>query len=156
MGAQVGGAHRRVLKLAALWEILGKRLSSFSESEKPSINSPEDAARLLMSEMRYYKKEVFKVLLLDTKNRLIKIETISSGILDASLVHPREVFYSAIQEMASSLILVHNHPSGNISPSIQDIEITKNMLQAGKIMNIEGLMRTCKNCHFNCRAKKEN
>ncbi|HPZ07381.1 MAG TPA: DNA repair protein RadC [Candidatus Eremiobacteraeota bacterium] len=131
-----GIGQAKAAQLIAAFE-LGKRLSSFSESEKPSINSPEDAARLLMSEMRYYKKEVFKVLLLDTKNRLIKIETISSGILDASLVHPREVFYSAIQEMASSLILVHNHPSGNISPSAQDIEITKNMLQAGKIMNIE-------------------
>jgi len=116
---------------------LGKRIASFSETERPAIHTPSDVSRLLMNEMRYYKKEVFKVLLLDTKNRLIKIETISSGILDASLVHPREVFYAAIQEMASSIILVHNHPSGNIIPSAQDIEITKTIIEAGKIMNIE-------------------
>ncbi len=116
---------------------LGLRISSYCEESKPSIHTPSDVARLLMNEMRYYKKEVFKVMLLDTKNRLLKIETISSGILDASLVHPREVFYAAIQEMASSIILVHNHPSGNIIPSAQDIEITKTMIEAGKIMNID-------------------
>ena len=123
-------------QLLAAFE-LGKRITSFSEEEKPVINTPDDVAHLLMSEMRYYRKEVFKIILLNTKNRLIKIETISSGILDASLVHPREVFYSAIQESASSLILVHNHPSGNVSPSRHDIEITKNIVEAGKIMDIE-------------------
>lgn len=116
---------------------LGKRIARFSEDEKPTVSSPDDVANILMSEMRYYKKEVFKALLLDTKNRLLKIETVSSGILDASLVHPREVFYSAIKEAASSIILVHNHPSGNISPSSQDIEITKNIVSAGKIIGIE-------------------
>lgn len=115
---------------------LGKRISGYQADEKPSIHTPSDVARLLMNEMRYYRKEVFKVLLLDTKNRLIKIETISSGILDASLVHPREVFHSAILEMASSILLVHNHPSGNVIPSSQDIEITKTMMHAGEIMGI--------------------
>jgi len=126
----------KAMQLLAVFE-LGKRISSYCEEDKPSIHTPSDVARLLMNEMRFYKREVFKVLLLDTKNRLLKIETISSGILDASLVHPREVFYAAIQEMASSIILVHNHPSGNIIPSAQDIEITKTMIEAGKIMNIE-------------------
>lgn len=116
---------------------LGKRISSYSEEDKPSIHTPSDVARILMNEMRYYKKEVFKVLLLDTKNRLIKIETVSSGILDASLVHPREVFHMAILELASSIILVHNHPSGNTIPSAQDIEITKSIMEAGKIMGID-------------------
>jgi len=131
-----GIGQAKALQLMAAFE-LGKRISSYCEESKPSIHTPSDVARLLMNEMRYYKKEVFKVLLLDTKNRLIKIETVSSGILDASLVHPREVFYPAIQEMASSVILVHNHPSGNIIPSAQDIEITKTIIEAGKIMNIE-------------------
>lgn len=123
-------------KLIAAFE-LGKRISGYFEVEKHSINTPPDVARLLMNEMRYYKKEVFKVLLLDTKNKLIKIETISTGILDASLVHPREVFYPAIQELASSIILVHNHPSGNCTPSAQDIEITKNIIEAGTILNLK-------------------
>ncbi len=131
-----GIGRARAAQLMASFE-LGKRIASYSDVEKPSIHTPSDVARLLMNEMRYYKKEVFKVLLLDTKNRLIKIETVSSGILDASLVHPREVFYAAIQEMASSVILVHNHPSGNIIPSTQDIEITKTIIDAGKIMNID-------------------
>jgi DNA repair protein RadC len=113
------------------------RQASIYQDTNVIISSPGDAASLLINEMRYYKKEVFKVLLLDTKNRLIKVETISSGILDASLVHPREIFYSAIKETASSIIIVHNHPSGNPIPSTQDIEITKNIMAAGKIINIE-------------------
>ncbi|MEQ8226081.1 MAG: DNA repair protein RadC [Candidatus Eremiobacterota bacterium] len=131
-----GIGHTRSSQLIAAFE-LGKRITSYSDIEKPSINTPPDVARLLMNEMRYYKKEVFKILLLDRKNKLIKIETISSGILDASLVHPREVFYPAIQELASRIILVHNHPSGNCTPSAQDIEITKNIIESGKILNIE-------------------
>ena len=126
----------KAAQLIAAFE-LGKRTAGYSEDDKPSVHTPSDVARILMNEMRYYKKEVFKVLLLDTKNRLIKIETVSTGILDGSLVHPREVFYPAIQEMASSVILVHNHPSGNIIPSAQDIEITKTIIEAGKIMNID-------------------
>jgi len=133
---ETGLTRTQTTKIMAAFE-LSKRIAGYTDDQRPSIHTPSDVARLLMNEMRYYKKEVFKVLLLDTKNRLLKIETISSGILDASLVHPREVFYAAIQEMASSVILVHNHPSGNIIPSAQDIEITKTMLEAGKIMNIE-------------------
>ncbi len=114
-----------------------KRVQAYRTEDFPVISTPDDVGRLLMSEMRYYKTEVFKVLLLDTKNRLIKIDTISSGILDASLVHPREVFYPAIMNTASSLILVHNHPSGNVSPSSHDIEITKNIVAAGQVLNID-------------------
>lgn len=114
-----------------------RKLQSYRVEDFPTVCSPEDVAQLMMSEMRYYKKEVFKVLLLDTKNRLIRIETISSGILDASIVHPREVFKPAIDHLASSIIIVHNHPSGNPAPSQQDIEITKTIMEAGKIINIE-------------------
>ena len=117
--------------------IFAKRMQSYRSEDLPVISTPDDASKLLMSEMRYYRKEVFKILLLDTKNRLVRIETVSSGILDASLVHPREVFKPAIDHMASSLILMHNHPSGNISPSSQDIELTKNIVAAGKILNID-------------------
>ncbi len=131
-----GITRTQTTKLFAAFE-LSKRIAGYTDDQRPAIDTPSAVARLLMNEMRYYKKEVFKVLLLDTKNRLIKIETISSGILDASLVHPREVFYPAIQELASSLILCHNHPSGNCIPSAQDIEITKTIIEAGKIMNID-------------------
>lgn len=133
---ETGLTEKKAIRLQAAIE-LGKRIAAFVEEERPAINTPGDVTRLLMNEMRYYKQEVFKVLLLDTKNRVIKIETISSGILDASLVHPREVFYAAIQNMAAGIILCHNHPSGEIIPSAQDIEITKTIIEAGKIMNID-------------------
>jgi len=116
---------------------LGKRISCFTEDERPAINTPADAAKVLMPTMRYLKKETFKTLLLDTKNRLIKIENISTGILDASLVHVREVFAPAILEGASSILLAHNHPSGNCIPSSQDLEITRNLMEASKIMQID-------------------
>lgn len=112
-----------------------RQTSLYTES-KITINSPEDVASLLFNEMRYYQKEVFKVILLNTKNQVIKIETVSVGILDASLVHPREIFHSAIREMASSLILAHNHPSSVNTPSSQDLEITKNIVAAGEILNL--------------------
>ena len=127
---------KKMRKVKAAVE-LGKRIAAWTEEERPGIHTPGDVARLVMSEMRYYKKEVFKVLLLDTKNRLIKIETISQGVLDASVVHPRDVFRAAILNNTSSIVLVHNHPSGNEIPSAQDIEITKNLIEAGKIMNID-------------------
>lgn len=126
----------KAAQLMASFE-LGKRIAGFIESEKPSINTPNDVAQILIPTMRYLKQETFKVLMLDTKNRLLRIETISTGILDAALVHPREVFFSAIQNLASSIILAHNHPSGNCIPSSQDLEITKNLIEAGKILNIE-------------------
>jgi DNA repair protein RadC len=116
--------------------IFAKKLQSYKQNF-PAVNCPEDVFDLLVSEMRYYQTEVFKVLLLDTKNSVIKIATVSTGILDASIVHPREIFHIAIQEMASSIILVHNHPSGNPTPSCHDIDITKTVIEAGKIMNIE-------------------
>jgi len=126
----------KAIQLQACIEF-GKRIVSYTEESKPYIHTPSDVAKLLMSEMRFYKCEVFKTVLLYTKNRLIKIQTISSGILDASLVHAREVFFHAIQELASSIILVHNHPSGNTIPSSQDIQITKNIMEAGQILGIE-------------------
>lgn len=133
---KAGLTEKKAMRLMASIE-LGKRIAAYTEDERPSIHTPSDVARILMPEMRYYQKEVFKVILLDTKNKVIKIETVSTGILDASLVHPREVFYMAIQNMACSIILCHNHPSGNILPSVQDIEITKTLIESGKIMSID-------------------
>lgn len=132
--SKVIGRNNATLLLASL-EFYRK--TSLYQEEEYFITSPEDVARLLMDEMKHYKREVFKIILLDTKNRVIKIETISIGILDASIVHPREIFYAAIRETASSIIMVHNHPSGNPSPSSQDVSISKNVADAGRIMNIE-------------------
>ena len=79
------------------------------------------------------------ILLLDTKNRVIKDETISIGTLNASVIHPREIFKSAIKESAHSIILVHNHPSGEPEPSHEDTEITEKLFDAGELLNIKVL-----------------
>lgn len=86
--------------------------------------------------LRDLKKEIFKVVLLNSANRIIRDVTISEGTLNASLVHPREVFKAAIDDRAASVILLHNHPSGNPEPSAEDISITEQLRQAGKIMGI--------------------
>ncbi len=100
------------------------------------INSPEDAVKVL-SFIRNKKREYFVALYLDAENKLITHEIISIGSLDSSLVHPREVFYPAIKHKAVSIIVAHNHPSGNSEPSEDDIVLTKRLVKAGKIMGIE-------------------
>lgn len=117
---------------------LAKRLS-VEGARRPKIRSPRDAAELLMPEMRYLKKEVFKVMLLDTKNQLIAVEKISQGALNSSIVHPREVFKPAIKRSCCSLIVAHNHPSGEVEPSAEDIQVTKRLLDGGKILGIDVL-----------------
>ncbi|WP_040980585.1 MULTISPECIES: RadC family protein [Oceanobacillus] len=103
------------------------------------IRSPEDAANYIMEEMRKLEQEHFKALFLNTKNEVIKSNTIFIGSLNASVVHPRETFKVAIKCSAASVILAHNHPSGNPSPSQEDILVTKRFVEGGKIMGIEVL-----------------
>ncbi|MBS3995466.1 MAG: DNA repair protein RadC [Alkaliphilus sp.] len=118
---------------------LGKRLSLNNKQNIQGIKSPKDISALFMEEMRYYKKEYFKILLLNTKNEIISSETISIGSLNSSLVHPREVFVNAIRKSAACIILIHNHPSGNPKPSEEDIQITKRLIESGKIIGIDVL-----------------
>jgi len=106
---------------------------------KISVKSHQDVVKLVSPRLKDKKKEHFLILCLDTKNNLIKINTISTGTLDANLVHPREVFKEAIQSLASSIILIHNHPSGNPEPSDADLDITKRILETGKIIGIDVL-----------------
>ncbi len=122
-------------QLMALAE-LSKRISTL-KLEKIKISSPGDAAMFLMEEMRYYKKEYFKIILLDTKNNIKKISEISVGSLNSSIVHPREVFSEAVASSASSVILVHNHPSGESEPSREDISLTNRLDECGKILGIK-------------------
>ncbi|SMB92142.1 DNA replication and repair protein RadC [Desulfonispora thiosulfatigenes DSM 11270] len=118
---------------------IGKRISLKGQEFKPTIKSPEDVANLLMEKMRYLDREHFKVILLNTKGQVIKCETISIGTLNSSLVHPRELFKIAIRRSAASIILVHNHPSGDTSPSREDIQVTKKIMEAGKLLDIKVL-----------------
>ncbi len=122
-------------QIAACFEI-ARRLESFNESEKPKISSPEDVYRRIYPKVREQKKELFIELCLDTKNQIIKEETISVGSLNANVVHPREVFKIALAESAAHIIVAHNHPSGDPTPSTEDIEITKKLAETGKIMGI--------------------
>lgn len=116
---------------------LGKRLSATKEDVKPVIRSPEDVAQLMMAELRYEQVEHLCALVLDARNQVRHTRKISTGTLTESLVHPREVFREAIRFSAASLCLVHNHPSGDPTPSPEDIKTTKRLLEAGKILGID-------------------
>ena len=117
---------------------LGRRLALCQE-DRPVITSPEDVKMLVMEEMRYLDREHFKVLYLDRKGGIIIAEDISVGGLHSSMAHPREVFKNAVKRSAASVILVHNHPSGDPSPSHEDVETTRRLAEAGRIVGIEVL-----------------
>ncbi|MEQ8175779.1 MAG: DNA repair protein RadC [Syntrophomonadaceae bacterium] len=106
---------------------------------KAPIKSPEDVKNIVLEEMRYYDREHFRVLYLDRKGGLICMEDVSVGGLHSSLVHPREVYKTAIKRSAASIILVHNHPSGDPEPSKEDIEVSRMLIEAGHLMGIEVL-----------------
>lgn len=118
---------------------LARRLARCTESPRPSIKSPDDAAALVMEEMRCLDREHFRVLLLNTKNQVVGVDEVSVGTLNYSAVHPREIFRGAIKRSAASVILVHNHPSGDPAPSREDIEVTQRLVEAGKIVGIQVL-----------------
>jgi DNA repair protein RadC len=118
---------------------LGKRISAFTEEARPVIRCPADVSQLLMSELRREPREHFKVLLLDTRNQVVRVSTISVGSLTESIVHPREVFREAIRHSSAALIAVHNHPSGDPSPSPEDIQVTRRLDEAGRMLGIDFL-----------------
>jgi DNA repair protein RadC len=115
---------------------LGKRLNGGISAERVIIRSPQDAANLLMARLRYETREHFIVLLLSTKSHVLATPTISIGSLNASIVHPRELFREVINHSAASIILAHNHPSGDPTPSSEDIGLTRKLVDAGKILEI--------------------
>jgi DNA repair protein RadC len=119
---------------------LSRRLEGYPQAEdKPVVKTPEDVASLVRGRLKGKKKEHFLALLLDTRNRLIKVAEISIGSLDASIVHPREVFKEAISASAASIIFAHNHPSGITEASEDDIRLTKRLVKAGEIVGIDVL-----------------
>ncbi len=115
---------------------LGCRLATAPRETSGSISNPRQAAELFMEELRYKKKEYFKILLLNTKNHVISREEISVGSLNASIVHPREIFNIPLRKSAASIILIHNHPSGDPSPSQEDLQVTSRLVDAGNILGI--------------------
>ena len=128
------GPTKAVQILAAIE--LGSRLFKEKSEKEVYINSSEDAIKEL-AHIKENKKENFVVLYLDARNKLIYKETVSIGSLNANLVHPREVFEPAVRYLAAQIVLAHNHPSGDPEPSEDDLEITKRLIESGKILGIE-------------------
>ena len=129
----IGGA--KACQIQALFE-LGRRQSRANVLSKP-LNSPKDVFDYLSPRMSHLEQEHFVVLLLDSKNRVKKEETVFIGTLNSSTIHPREIFKSAIKESANAIIVAHNHPSGDPTPSEEDKEITKQIVKVGHELNIE-------------------
>lgn len=116
---------------------LGRRLSQKQSNDRFTIRSPHDAAAYLMPDMTSLQQEHFVVLFLNVKNQIIHKQTIFIGSLNASIVHPREIFREAVKRSAASIICAHNHPSGNPTPSPEDIDVTKRLQEAGYIIGID-------------------
>lgn len=125
----------KAVTIAAALE-LGRRLHSTCVQDKPVIRLPRDAADFMMPRLRYETREHFVCLLLSTKNHVLAAPVISVGTLNASLVHPREVFREAIAYAAAAVILVHNHPSGDPTPSQEDISLTKKLVAGGQLLDM--------------------
>lgn len=126
----------KALELKASLE-LGRRVARSRLPEAIVVSCPQDAADILMEEMRHLREEHFVVLFLSTKNHVIGRETISIGTLNASLVHPREVFRAAIRRNSASILCAHNHPSGDPTPSQEDVQLTRRLRDAGELVGIE-------------------
>ncbi|MBI3191243.1 MAG: DNA repair protein RadC, partial [Pedosphaera parvula] len=118
---------------------LARRMARELHQEPPLLDTPERVANLLREDNRHYQVECFQVLLLNARRRLIRAEKVSQSILDTILVHPREVFKMAIAANASAILLVHNHPSGDPTPSEADIKVTRDLIRAGQLLKIEVL-----------------
>jgi DNA repair protein RadC len=118
---------------------LGRRLAVEAPEERPAIHSPADAAALIQFEMSALEQEELRVILLDTRNRVQHIETVYRGSLNASQVRVGEIFRAAVRRNVAALIVAHNHPSGDPTPSPDDAAITRAFVQAGKLLDIEVL-----------------
>jgi len=128
------GPSKAILILSVIE--LGKRIAMAPAARRKVIESSHDVADLLMERLRYEKKEHFKSILVNTKGEILSVDTVSIGALSSTVVHPREVFSSAVRKSAAGVIFVHNHPSGDPEPSAEDVLITKRCNEAARLMDI--------------------
>ena len=152
---KIGGIDSaKATTLLAAFE-LAKRALEVDDSSLPVISTPKDAVAQL-TELRHNKKEHFVAIYLNAKNEMVHKETISMGTLNANLVHPREVFEPALKYSAASVMVAHNHPSGDPKPSEDDLEITKRLTDAGKMMGVEVMdhIIVSKSGHFSFKEEK--
>ena len=118
---------------------LAQRMAQEIRQDSPVLDRPEDIADMLREDVRFYEVETFQIVLLNTRRKLIRVEKISQGTLDTILIHPREVFKIAITSNAAAIVLVHNHPSGDPTPSEADIKVTRDLIRAGQLLKIDVL-----------------
>lgn len=130
-----GMGDAKICELMAAME-LGRRMASLPAQERAQIRCSDDIAEMFMERLRYKKKEYFKCLLINARGEIIEESDVSIGDLTSSSSHPREVFTNAVRRSAGSVAFVHNHPSGNPEPSPADIDTTKRLCQAGKLLGI--------------------
>jgi DNA repair protein RadC len=133
-----GIRFQEACKIKAVFE-LTKRITAYCEEDHPKITSKDDVTKILAPHMMFLPQEEFRVMLLDAKQKLIRVEPVSLGSLDKALVEPRDVFRPAITFNAASLVIVHNHPSGDTQPSEQDVLLTRELCMCGIILGIEVL-----------------
>jgi DNA repair protein RadC len=133
-----GIGRDKAVTLKAAFE-LAKRMAAELHGESPVLDNPQAVADFLREENRSHDVECFRVLLLNTRRRLIRMEKISQGTVDTILVSPREVFKAAISANASAIVLLHNHPSGDPTPSEADIKVTRDLVRAGQLLKIDVL-----------------
>ncbi len=133
-----GIGKSKAIRIMASLE-LGKRMAAKPTDKPININHADQVAAMFMEELRYCKKENFKALLLNAKGDILSVDTVSVGELTSTLVHPREVFCNAVKKSAAAVILVHNHPSGDPTPSKEDIETTLRLKQCGEMLGINVL-----------------
>lgn len=133
-----GIGEAKAIQLLAAVEI-GRRITNLCYPDRYVIRSPEDCADFCMNDMRFLSQEHFVCIYLNTKNQVLHKQTVFIGSLNASIVHPREVFKEAFRRSAASIICIHNHPSGDPTPSREDIEVTKRLIECGKMIGIDVL-----------------
>lgn len=136
--AEHGIGEAKVAQLKAAFE-LGKRLLVTSPAERPQVRSPADAAQLLMAEMSLLEQEHLRLVLLDTKNYVLSIPTVYIGSLNTNLIRIGELFRYALKENCAALIVAHNHPSGDPTPSPEDVIVTRKIVESGQLLDVEVL-----------------
>jgi len=132
---ELGLSRLEALRLAGAFA-LGRRVEGARRPGRPLLRSAESVWRYLEVDVRGLQREQFHVLMLDAKHRLLRGEIVSEGTLTTSLVHPREVFRSAVREAAAAVVVAHNHPSGDPEPSAEDLEVTRRLVRTGKLLGI--------------------
>lgn len=133
-----GVGEAKAAEIKAALEI-GRRLVASAPEERPRVATPDDAFHLLKSEMMFLEQEHLRLILLDTRNRVLRTPTIYVGSLNTSVIRVGELFRAAIRENAAALIVAHNHPSGDPTPSPEDITVTRQLVQAGKLLDVDVL-----------------